>query len=256
MIEHIVLVLLLVIGIILLFVIRRRKRYQYSIPENISRILSDYVTYYRELNAEQKIKFENRVKEFLSYIRIHGVNTEVEDIDKVLIACSAVIPVFGFDEWRYYNLKDVLLYGERFNAENYSITGDGRNTLGMVGTGALQRMMILSKPALRQGFLNVEQKSNTGIHEFVHLLDKADGSTDGIPEVFLRQQYIIPWIKYMSDTISLIKEGHTDIDVYGATSEAEFFAVVSEYFFNRPDLLKIKHPELYRLMGKIFKQKT
>ena len=241
--------------IALFFVIRKRKQYVFTVPENVAQLLSDHVAYYRELGPEQKMVFEKRVKEFLSYIRIHGVNTEVGDLDKVLVASSAVIPVFGFDEWRYYNLKDVLLYGDRFNTEDFSTTGDERHTLGMVGTGALQRMMILSKPALRQGFLNESQKDNTGIHEFVHLLDKADGATDGIPEALLHQQYTIPWIKYMSEAIHHIKAGQSDIDVYGATNHAEFFAVAAEYFFNRPDLFKVNHPELFALMEKIFNQR-
>ena len=239
----------------LFFVLRKTKRYAFTLPANIPQLLTDNVTYYRKLTPEQKLAFESRVKSFLLYIRIHGVNTEVEDLDKVLVASSAVIPVFGFDKWRYYNLKDVLLYGDRFNTEDFSTTGDERHTLGMVGTGALQRMMILSKPALRQGFLNESQKDNTGIHEFVHLLDKADGATDGIPEALLHQQYTIPWIKYMSEAIHHIKTGQSDIDVYGATSHAEFFAVAAEYFFNRPDLFKVNHPELFALMEKIFNQR-
>jgi Mlc titration factor MtfA (ptsG expression regulator) len=155
----IVSVLFLALCIPLFFAIRKRKRYVFAIPGNIAQLLSDHVAYYRELDPEQKPAFEKRVKEFLSYIRIHGVNTEVDDLDKVLVASSAVIPVFGFDEWRYYNLKDVLLYSDRFNTEDFSTTGDERHTLGMVGTGALQRMMILSKPALRQGFLTKAGKT-------------------------------------------------------------------------------------------------
>ena len=88
----------------------------------------------------------------------------------------------------------------------------------------------------------------------MHLLDKADGATDGIPEALLHQQYTIPWIKYMSEAIHHIKTGQSDIDVYGATNQAEFFAVAAEYFFNRPDLFKINHPELFALMEKIFNQ--
>ncbi|HTN05873.1 M90 family metallopeptidase [Agriterribacter sp.] len=247
-------VLFFALCIALFFVIRKRKRYVFAVPDNIPQLLSGHVAYYRELAPEQKTIFEKKVKEFLLYIRIHGVNTEVEDLDKVLVASSAVIPVFGFDKWRYYNLKDVLLYGDRFNTEDFSTTGNERNTLGMVGTGALQQMMILSKPALRQGFQNEGEKNNTGIHEFVHLLDKADGATDGIPEALVQRQYTIPWIKYMSEAIHDIKSGNSDIDIYGAASQAEFFAVAAEYFFKRPDLFEVRHPELFALMEKIFNQ--
>lgn len=233
---------------------KRRKRNQYLVPQNLTQLLLEHVAFYRGLEAAQKIQFEERVKEFLSYIRIHGVNTEVDNIDRALVASSAVIPVFGFKEWRYFNLKDVLLYGDRFNAEDFSTVGYERNTLGMVGSGAMQRVMILSKPALRQGFFRESHKDNTGIHEFVHLLDKADGTTDGIPEALLQKQYTIPWINYMSEAIHHIKTGNSDIDAYGATSQAEFFAVAAEYFFNQPEQFKIHHPELFNLMEKIFNQ--
>jgi Mlc titration factor MtfA (ptsG expression regulator) len=184
-------------------------------------------------------------------VRIHAVNTEIDDIDKLLVASSAVIPVFNFD-WHYYNLRDVLLYAGTFNKDEFSVTAAERNVLGMVGTGAMQRMMILSKPALRQGFKNENPVNNTGIHEFVHLLDTADGATDGIPEQLLNKQYTIPWIKYMNEEIEKIKAGNSDINIYGITSQAEFFAVASEYFFGAPELFQRNHPELFELMEKIF----
>lgn len=247
-------VLFFVLGLALFFLIKKSRSHEFIIPADLTDLLETHVAYYRELTADRKKKFEERVRVFLSYIRIHGVNTEVEDLDRALVASSAIIPVFGFDDWRYFNLKDVLLYGDRFNAEDFAVTGEGRNTLGMVGEGPMQRIMILSKPALRQGFTNEKQKVNTGIHEFVHLLDKADGATDGIPEALLHHQYVIPWIEYMRDAISRIKSGKSDINPYGAVSQAEFFAVVSEYFFSRPDLLQANHPDLFDLLEKAFNQ--
>jgi MtfA peptidase len=144
-----------------------------------------------------------------------------------------------------------LLYPDSFN-HDFEHEGEGRNVLGMVGSGALNHMMILSQFELRQAFTNKTGKTNTGIHEFVHLLDKSDGDIDGIPQALLQKQYIIPWLQLMQKEINLIIEDQSDINPYGATNEAEFFAVVAEYFFERPALLKEKHPELYKLLGKVF----
>jgi hypothetical protein len=94
---------------------------------------------------------------------------------------------------------------------------------------------------------------NTTIHEFVHLIDEADGSVDGIPSLLLEKQYAIPWIDLINKKIEEIYAGNSDINPYGGTNRAEFFAVVSEYFFERPKLLKRNHPELYDLLEKIFK---
>ena len=116
----------------------------------------------------------------------------------------------------------------------------------------MNRKMILSKPALHQGFENEHSKSSVGIHEFVHLIDKTDGTVDGLPEVILQKQYVIPWLKMMHQEIEKIKKGHSDINPYGALNEAEFFSVVSEYFFNQPKLFEKKHPELFSMMDTMF----
>lgn len=247
-------VLLFIVIIILWFLFRKKHNEKIVLSKNYKKLLLENVSFYRGIDEKQKIRFEEKLSEFLSYIKIHGVNTSVDDIDKVLIASSAVIPIFGFPEWKYYNLRDVLLYPNTFDKENFLLVNNGSNTLGMVGNGAMQRVMILSKAALRNGFNNNTDKENTGIHEFVHLLDKEDGAVDGLPEALLNRQYSVPWLQLMAENIALIQEGKSDINIYGATNKAEFFAVASEYFFERPGLFKEKHPDLYDLMTKIFHQ--
>jgi Mlc titration factor MtfA (ptsG expression regulator) len=248
-------IFLVIMPVIALLIWRRRNSGSYKIvlPDDYRSMLNNHVYYYRQLNDTDKLRFENRIKDFLSYVKIEGVNTTITDLDKLLVASSAVIPAFGFD-WHYYNLRTVLLYADTFNMDDFSVTGEDRNILGLVGTGAMQRMMILSLPALRQGFANELSENNTGIHEFVHLLDKADGDTDGVPEELLHKQYTIPWINYMSEEIEKMKEGKSDINIYGATNKAEFFAVASEYFFGSPDRFRENHPELFDMMTKIFHQ--
>ncbi|MEI9935363.1 MAG: M90 family metallopeptidase [Ferruginibacter sp.] len=124
---------------------------------------------------------------------------------------------------------------------------------GMVGDGALHRQMILSQPSVRSSFQHPQDGHNTVIHEFVHLIDKADGATDGIPEYLLSRPYVLPWINQIHQTIKEMNDkGHSVINFYGATNDAEFFAVVSEYFFERPAELKTHHPELYNLLEQMF----
>jgi len=171
----------------------------------------------------------------------------------VLIGASAIIPIFGFPDWEYINLHEVLLYPETFNGA-FEQTGNQRPVMGMVGSGPMNHIMILSKHALRDGFENKTDKNNTAIHEFVHLIDKTDGDTDGIPEVLLQHRYVLPWVNMIHKNIQDILKNESDIDPYGASSQAEFFAVVSEYFFERPDLLQRKHPELYEMLEQIFRQ--
>ncbi|MCG2616903.1 zinc-dependent peptidase [Terrimonas sp. NA20] len=223
------------------------------LPESSRQILLQNVPFYEELSLEKRSTFEQRMQGFLARVRITGVNTTVGEIDRVLIAASAIIPIFGFAEWEYMQLNEVLLYPDSFNKE-FAQEGHDRDTLGMVGSGPYQNVMILSQHQLRQDFLNKSGKGNTAIHEFVHLVDKTDGSVDGIPEIILNRKYVLPWLELMHKEIKRIQADKSDINPYGATDQGEFFAVVSEYFFERPELLKEKHPKLYELLALIFRQ--
>ena len=245
--------LLFILGFVLFMVLYKRPVKTANLPAGYQDLLAEHVSFYRDLDEAGKIRFENKIKELLGYIRIHGVKTEVTDLDRLLIASSGVIPIFGFPEWKYYNLADILLYPGAFNEINFSIDANA-DIAGMVGNGTMQRMMILSKPALHSGFAGQPHKENTGIHEFVHLLDKEDGDVDGLPEALLQKQYTLPWLNLVAKSIAEIKEGKSDINVYRATNKAEFFAVAAEYFFAQPEMFKKKHAELYHLMTQIFNQ--
>jgi Mlc titration factor MtfA (ptsG expression regulator) len=233
------------------FLQKKKVKVTDPVPPLLKNILLDQVPFYQQLDSNRQTEFEERAAHFLTQVKITGVRTKVEDLDRVLIAASAIIPIFNFPGWEYRNLNEVLLYPDSFNHE-FEQQGEGRNVLGMVGSGALNQVMILSQFELRQAFLNETGKNNTAIHEFVHLIDKTDGEIDGIPESLLQRQYIKPWLQLMQEKIKEIIDDRSDINPYGATNEAEFFAVVSEYFFERPELLKDKHPELYELLLKIF----
>jgi MtfA peptidase len=222
-------------------------------PEHWRSLLTVQSVFYQDLDENRKPEFEKRVQAFLRQTRITGVNTTVEELDKVLIGASAIIPIFSFPEWEYINLREVLLYPDSFN-HDFEQKGADRSILGMVGEGALNGVMVLSQHELRQAFLNKTSKTNTAIHEFVHLVDKTDGTVDGIPEILMQQAYVLPWLQAMQKEIKKILADKSDINPYGATNEAEFFAVVAEYFFERPDLLERKNPELYQLLTSMFRQ--
>ena len=200
-------------------------------------LLQQYVSFYNQLDEKKKSSFEKRMEKFLTGVRITGINTDVERLDKLLIAASAIIPIFNFSNWEYMNLNEVLLYPKAFD-ERFNQEGDERTTLGVVGDGPYQNVMILSQQELRQGFINKSGKNNTAIHEFVHLIDKTDGAVDGVPEFLMNKHYVLPWLQLIHQKIEEIRNADSDINPYGATNQAEFFAVVSEYFFERPDLLQ------------------
>lgn len=242
----------LVLIITLVYNITKRKKPLPQPEENTERdILQQHVLFYQGLTEELKTEFAQRVRVFLEKVRITGVKTTVDDADRIFVAAAAIIPIFAFKDWEYRNIHEVLLYPGSFN-QDFHISGEGRDVLGMVGNGPMQNVMILSQQDLRNGFLQEHTRSNTAIHEFVHLIDKADGDTDGSPQALLPPEYILPWLKRMHEEIRLIQTGRSDINPYGATNEAEFLAVAAEYFFGQPHRMQQNHPALYGLLQEIF----
>jgi Mlc titration factor MtfA (ptsG expression regulator) len=143
-------------GLLYIFLFRvKKKTIVTTVPiepihESYRQILSEQVPFYQQLDKTRKTEFENRVQQFLSQTKITGVNTIVEDLDKVLIAASAIIPIFNFPGWEYIQLHEVLLYPDSFNHE-FEQQGSRRDVLGMVGSGALNHVMILSSAPITTG---------------------------------------------------------------------------------------------------------
>ena len=101
-------VLVLIVMIILVAFRVRKEKIIVFLPENYKE-LYDYVKFYRELSEEGKEKFEKRVEQFLSSVRITGANAEVEDLDRLLIAAGAIIPVYAIPDWQYVNLHEDII---------------------------------------------------------------------------------------------------------------------------------------------------
>ncbi|HTM94112.1 MAG TPA: M90 family metallopeptidase [Flavisolibacter sp.] len=242
---------LLIIILVILFVFQPRRKEGFALPENYQELLNDYVRFYFKLDEDGKKRFEDKLKKFSSFVKITGANAEVEDLDRILIGAAAIIPTFYIRDWEYINLREVLVYPGNFNTD-FEQHGHERSITGMVGTGAMQNVMIISKWDLRQGFIDSKSHYNTAIHEFVHLIDKMDGTLDGVPEILLERKYVGRWKELLEETMNQIRNGSSDINPYGATSAVECFAVIAEYFFEQPELFRSNHPELSEMLTRIF----
>ena len=223
-------------------------------PAEWRSLLQKNVHMYQNLDEKEKRRFEKKILNFMKQVRVTGIQTKVTDLDRLLTACSAVIPLFGFPTWNYQYLSEVLLYPAAFD-KNFSTEDPEEVISGMMGSGRhMEGAMILSKKSLHRSFGNTTDKHNVGIHEFVHILDKQDGEIDGIPGNLNDKEYAKPWLQLMHREMQRIQKGNSDIDAYAGTSEEEFLAVTSEYFFERPKLFERKHPELYKMLRKVYHQ--
>jgi Mlc titration factor MtfA (ptsG expression regulator) len=223
-------------------------------PAEWRELLQKHIHFYQNLDQKERQRYEKKIANFLKQVRITGIRIKVTDIDRLLIASSAAIPLYNFPTWKYTYLQEVLLYPASFD-RNFSMENPEEVISGMVGSGQnMDGVMIISQKSLHEGFANTTDKRNVGIHEFVHILDKQDGEIDGIPGNLNNKEFARPWFKLMHREMNRIKKGKSDISEYAATGEEEFLAVASEYFFERPKLFEEKHPDLYKVLRKIYHQ--
>ena len=239
---------------LLIIVFNRKKSHPEKLVLNpeYRMILEESIDFYKKLDPKEQQEFEHRIAFFLKTKRIEGVKCEIEKRDEAFVACGAMIPIFRFPEYYYPDLNVILIYPEQFDRD-YQFTGSERRILGMVGEGnEMRATMILSLKALRQGFKNQVDGRNVAIHEFIHLVDGDDRDIDGLPKALLSNQQTIPFLKLIHSEMKKIEENKSKLNPYGGTNEAEFFAVASEFFFENPKKMKKHHPELFRMLNKIF----
>jgi Mlc titration factor MtfA (ptsG expression regulator) len=250
--------IILVIAISLRVSRNRKKALQKKISEVFPslwrEILNKKVLFYSKLSDSEKEVFEKRIRLFLATKTVEPIDTEVDDEIRLMIASSAIIPTFAFPKYNYPDVHTILIYPGSFDEEFQTTPQEGHKEviLGMVGNRSLNGTVILSKPDLLKAFDGLPHKENVGIHEFVHLLDKEDGIIDGIPKVLVDNNFVGPWLHEIKKEMSKIEKGDSDINPYALTNNAEFLAVVSEYFFDNPEKFQKRHPELYGFLSTIF----
>lgn len=219
-------------------------------PREWRNILEERIEFYNRLDHSGRQKFEKKVHIFLLNVQIVGVDTEVTHVDRVLIASSAVIPIFGFPNWHYMHLEEVQIYPDIF-----PIPGTTKMAKGLVGKGAMEGKMMLSRKAVYKGFYDQTDQVNVAIHEFIHILDKQDGEIDGVLENVMNEADIMPWLHIIHQKMGEIDGGGSTIREYGAANRAEFLSVVGEFFFENPEKMKAEHPGLYSALDSIFNPK-
>lgn len=253
-------VLLMLFAIVYFLIIKKRQRQKKLLtrpfPKKWRTFLSENIEFYQDLDTKKRELFEKRVQHFLATKKINAVSTEIDDDLRLMVAASAIIPMFAFPDYNYPNLQEVLVYPNGFD-EDFNTNRTKKNKghiIGMVGNRFMNGTMILSKPDLLRSYNLKNHKDNVGIHEFVHLIDKQDGAVDGIPELLIKRSYVAPWLELVKKEMRAIEKGKSDISPYALTNNAEFLAVVSEYFFDAPEKFEKEHPELHHYLSEIFKQ--
>jgi Mlc titration factor MtfA (ptsG expression regulator) len=242
---------------------RRRERLRRLPPPSAwLNILQRNVPYYRRLPPEDKQELAGFIRIFLSEKRFDGCGgLEITDEIRVTIAAQACILLLHRETDVYPMLRTILVYPHAYVAPQPAHNPDGTVSDrgdARLGESWLRGPVVLSWDDVLQAANDVQDGHNVVFHEFAHQLDSETGSTDGAPVLPKRSMYIA-WARVLGEEYAALLDAlehhrQTLVDEYGATSPAEFFAVVTECFFNKAALLKSKHPDLYGQLVLFYQQ--
>ncbi len=170
----------------------------------------------------------------------------VTDEMKVVISGAAARLSRNLDLDLYDDLRTIVIYPSHYkHPDSDDIVYGEAHAWGQV---------ILSWDAVLSGLANATDGHNTALHEFAHVLDSADGAFDGTPTLHHQRDYHA-WAKVFSQRYFALRKA-PDSNVlrpYGATNEAEFFAVATEAFFEKPGQLKNKAPDLFEELKRYYR---
>lgn len=232
--------------------IKRRRALRQPFPETWRDLLRTHVAYYNHLPPDRQSQFERDVQIFLSEQPITGVGVEVTDLLRLLVASSAVMLTFGWPDWEYDNVPEILIYPKRFS-EDFDVTCSARHR-SVSGMVAPQGAVIFSAPDLYHSFKS-KGGYHVGLHEFAHLLDMEAWQADGVPGN-LAPRLQRHWVAVIQNELERVRRGESILGDYAGTSLAECFAVAVEYFFTLPSELKEDDPSLYNLLSSFFNQEV
>jgi len=245
---------------------RRRKRLLAKpFPAEWEAIIHRNVAHAHWLTAEERRRLRDLVRIFIAEKSWEGCGgLDLTDEIRVTIAAQACILVLELPHALYRNVHSILVYPSTvivpprqpgaFEVPSQPVGGP----LPVLGEAQLRGPVILVWDAVRRTGRHPESGHNVVYHEFAHKLDMLDGRADGTPPLHGRAEYQ-NWVGVCSREYLALREQAAHgkpsfLDAYGATNEAEFFAVATEQFFDQPITLRQRHPELYGVLQAFYRQ--
>jgi Mlc titration factor MtfA (ptsG expression regulator) len=241
---------------------RRRRFDKQPFPAAWLGILRERVPYYRLLSHGEQTELRKLIRLFLAEKKFEGCGgLEITDEIRVTIAAQACILLLNREHDYYAGLHSVLVYPSSYLAPSEFVDAAGvvhEGDQGRLGEAWLRGSIVLSWDDVRRDSADFQDGHNVTFHEFAHQLDQQDGTFDGAPLLEKRAHYR-SWARvlmkeYQALGVAAERGQETLLDQYGATEPAEFFAVITEAFFETPRALNEKHPELYAELKKFYHQ--
>ena len=225
-------------------------------PEEWVGILERNIGVYRSLPMPLRLQLRKMIKQFLHKKHFSGAGgLEVTDEMRVTIAAQACMLQINRSGALYPRLKYIIIYPTTFVVTRQETDASGiskESHRALLGESWDRGKVILAWDNVMQGARNFVDGRNVVLHEFSHQLDTEDGSADGAPLLAGETSYR-SWASAMSKEYRVLQRkarrgGRTLIDRYGATNPAEFFAVATETFFEKPRQMAEHHAELFEVL--------
>ena len=248
------------------FINRRRKKLtQVPFPPAWEDIVRRNVAHYCMLEDHERAHLRSLIQVFAAEKHWEGAGgLELTDEIRITISAQACLLLLGLPHNYYRNVKSIIVYPSTVVTPQHK-PGFFEHSAGpvalkqpIIGQAFQRGPVILCWDAGLRGGRHPEDGHNVIYHEFAHKLDMLDGTADGTPPLRDRTEYR-DWVRICSDEYLRLKQNtqkgkKSFLNAYGATNEAEFFAVATEQFFDQPRLM-VKHaPSLYRVLQEYYRQ--
>jgi len=240
---------------------KRQKIRARPFPAAWRAILKRRVPYIRALPADLQLQLKRHIQVFVAEKAFIGCDgLDISDEMRVTIAAQACLLILNRPRDYYPNLRQILVYPGSFvvhreHTDGIGVAHHGHQVLS--GESWSQGQVILSWHDTLAGAATPNDGQNVVIHEFAHQLDQETGAANGAP-VLARRAHYARWSQVLGAEFAQLqaRASHSESSLfsdYGATDPAEFFAVISEVFFEQPQRMATEHPALYRELTQLYR---
>ncbi|NIP25779.1 MAG: hypothetical protein GWN67_12245 [Phycisphaerae bacterium] len=265
---YIAIPVILALGLVLAFFIgkralrnaKRKRLFAATFPQQWKEIVSMNVPLYNRLPDSFKEQLHGLVNVFVGEANFEGCGgLQITDEIRVTIAAQASMLLLNRKALYFRKLRSILVYPHTYVAKtvssNGTITVNGQSV--RLGESWQNGPVVLAWDSVKGGTSIVTDARNVVLHEFAHQLDQEDGAADGAPILEHRSRYTT-WARVLSMEYEVLQRNKRNrrrsvLNKYGATNPAEFFAVATETFFEKPKQMARKHPELYEELKNYYK---
>ena len=241
------------------FWVWRRRRPLKPLPAGWTSVLKRNDPFYARLAPSERALLAQRMREFLHTKHFEGCGgLALTDEIRVTIAAQACRLALHRPGPPFPGLISVLVYPTHYAAPHQETDGAvvSEAVDARLGEAWREDVIVLSWDDVRRG---AHAGSNVVLHEFAHQLDAAEGESDGVPRLDGGRPQYAAWARVMASAYQTLQKAAGAgtpivLDPYGTENPAEFFAVATEAFFERPHALRRRFPELYQKLSEFYRQ--